>query len=468
MLNVTNLEELRDTADALAGYMRNLSNQTKSITGRAQAAGRDLTADEASRVDSLMAQFNATEAELRVARDDLAAAEREAINSVPQPRRAGPNPIAAADGRRSTPQVMPAVGVPRTFAAMYAGRRLDDPLAGRFSSLGEFALAVATGNDERLIRNATMTTTVGSEGGFAVPLQFFGPILDAALAMETIRPRANVIPMVSKQGVAGVFDYADHTSGKRAGLQLLWGPEATAFTEQRGKLREVTLNAHKGNIFVRVSNELANDAPSFDAQLSRAMVAAVASGLDLAFYAGTGAGQPMGLLNAPTLVTVSKEGSQAADTIYLQNLAKMVGRLAPASYAQSIWMVHPTCVPQLYLMSYTVKNVAGTENVGGTAAQAITVGADGSLAIFGRPVVVSEACSPVGDLGDIMLADLSKYLVGLRADATIKKDESRYFDSDEIAFRLTLRVDGQPQDAAATTLRDGTNTVSPFVTLEAR
>ena len=36
---------------------------------------------------------------------------------------------------------------------------------------------------------------------------------------------------------------------------------------------------------------------------------------DVAFISGTGAGQPLGILNAPALVTVSKETGQAADTI---------------------------------------------------------------------------------------------------------------------------------------------------------
>jgi hypothetical protein len=29
----------------------------------------------------------------------------------------------------------------------------------------------------------------------------------------------------------------------------------------------------------------------------------------------------------------------------------------------SVWLVHPTCVPQLYTMSYITKNVAGDNNV---------------------------------------------------------------------------------------------------------
>lgn len=48
------------------------------------------------------------------------------------------------------------------------------------------------------------------------------------------------------------------------------------------------------------------------------------------------------------------------------------------------------------------------------------------------------------------------------------RDTSQFFDTDEIAFRLTLRLDGQPEDAAPIKLRVGTNTVSPFVVLQAR
>ena len=115
-----------------------------------------------------------------------------------------------------------------------------------------------------------------------------------------------------------------------------------------------------------------------------------------------------------------------------------------------------------------MQNVAATENVGGYSPGWFTVAADGSMTLLTRPVVVTDACAPLGTVGDVILADLRRYLVGLRADAAIARDESRYFDSDEIAFRLILRIDGQPRVAEATKLRDGSNTVSPFVTLATR
>jgi len=81
---------------------------------------------------------------------------------------------------------------------------------------------------------------------------------------------------------------------------------------------------------------------------------------------------------------------------------------------------------------------------------------------------VTDACNVLSAAGDIALCDLSQYAVGLRRDASIEIARDTYFASDEIGFKLRLRLDGQPLAGAATKLRDGTNTVSPFVILGAR
>jgi HK97 family phage major capsid protein len=273
--------------------------------------------------------------------------------------------------------------------------------------------------------------------------------------------------MQSKSAVAGLFDYSDGTNAARAGLRMLWGAEATAMTEQKGKVTDITLTASKAYVFVRCSRELVEDAVAFDRQLSRAMRAAVAAGLDNVFINGTGTAQPLGILNSGAVISVTKESAQSG-TILLQNLAKMVGRLHPSSFARARWLIHPTVVPSLYMMSVTTLNLAGSEAVGGSHVQAITQDASGQLRIFGRPCDISDACAPLGTAGDVILADWQRYVIGLRRDATLDRDESRYFDSDEIAFKLTLRVAGQPAEATPAKLRDGTNTTSAFVVVETR
>lgn len=445
---------------------------SKEIIDAADAEGRELTADEKRRitnntrnVDDLQSEVDEINLELQVRAAVLPGASRSGQRQTPAD---STDPIdGSIGGQRHV--AAPAFGAARAlrFNDLFPNRARGP--ANGFRTFSEFVAAVASGKPDQRLMNATMTEGVGQDGGYAVPVQFLGPLLDASLEMEMIRPHAVVVPMSSKSAVAGLFDYADGTNTARAGLRMLWGAEAAAMTEQKGKLREVTLNATKGYVFVRVSNEQLEDAVAFDRQLGVAMAKAVAAGLDYAFMFGTGVAQPLGVLNAPVLVTITKESGQSStNPLLLQNLSKMIGRLHPSSYAASRWLVHPTVIPALYMLSVVIQNVAGSENVGGSHVAAVTQDGAGNLRIFGRPVDITDACAPLGTVGDVLLADWSRYCVGLRADASIARDDSRYFDTDETAFKLRVRIDGKPGDAAATKLRDGTNTVGPFIALETR
>jgi HK97 family phage major capsid protein len=61
----------------------------------------------------------------------------------------------------------------------------------------------------------------------------------------------------------------------------------------------------------------------------------------------------------------------------------------------------------------------------------------------GRPVLTVEQCPALGTAGDLVLADLSKYIIvdgGLNAMLSFHV----LFDSDGVSFRFTMRVDGKP------------------------
>lgn len=392
-------ELLRADLHLAQNKLETIHGRARAITNRLTKAGRDPTASEDRELEALRDAFDAGEAEvLRIK------AEIDDIERTPMGRRAAPNPIASSVGptARSNPQSQAArlAAGDRSYAALFGNVARDPSPRDEFASLGDFARAVVQGNDPRLIRNVSpSTTTEGASAGYLVPTYFVQQMMDAALALEVVRPRANVFPISSKNALVAGFNSVDGTGTKRAGLRLLWGIESTALDEQKPLARELTMAAQKGHIFCRVSNELAADAPNFDRMLMQAMTAAVSSGLDYAFVNGTGSGQPLGVVNATCTVSVAKESGQAANTLLLQNLSKMVGRLAPSSFARSVWLVHPTLVPLLYSLSFTVKNVAGTENVGGSIVQAVTVGPDGGLRIFGLPALVSDACSTLSSKG---------------------------------------------------------------------
>ena len=88
--------------------------------------------------------------------------------------------------------------------------------------------------------------------------------------------------------------------------------------------------------------------------------------------------------------------------------------------------------------------------------------------LFGRPVIPIEQASAIGDVGDIILADMNEYLLiekgGIEGAASIHVR----FLYDESVFRFILRIDGQPKRKLPLTPYKGGNTLSPFIVLEAR
>ena len=98
-----------------------------------------------------------------------------------------------------------------------------------------------------------------------------------------------------------------------------------------------------------------------------------------------------------------------------------------------------------------------------------TVSASPFATLKGRPVVPVEACSTVGDLGDIILVALNQYM-GVSKGTDIRADVSMhlFFDAAALAYRFIFRVAGQPMWGAAITPQHGNLTRSWAVGLEAR
>ncbi|HTX53948.1 MAG TPA: phage major capsid protein [Candidatus Baltobacteraceae bacterium] len=88
--------------------------------------------------------------------------------------------------------------------------------------------------------------------------------------------------------------------------------------------------------------------------------------------------------------------------------------------------------------------------------------------LLGYEILLHEACLALGTPGDVILADLSQYGV-------IQRQAARWsmhwaFDTNHSAFRLTLRIDGQPLFSHAMVRPHPVSGVThaPFVTLATR
>ncbi len=435
-----------------------VGDRAAKITATAAAENRKLTADEKTEVARLIDDFNDLGAQLRPDFEPVnTAAEAEAFLDRPVGRKAPPMPIGRTAMSNSVRPAELAVGLKPTFSNMF-GEARD---AGGFRNMREFLNVVGSQRfDQRLrVMNASMSEDVGPDGGFLVPDVYVRAMLDASLESEIVRPRASIVPMTSKTATVGGFDTLNHTGGSIGGFTLQWMGELGTGTRQKGKVRKIQLTAKKAAIFTQASNELAEDAPGFNNELETTLIQAVGWGLDYYAINGTGAGQPLGMLKDPALVTVSKESGQAAATLLGANILKMYARMHPACVRNAIWMTSSTCIPQLASIFI--------ESSSGGASEPLLKQQGEAFYMMGRPVILTEKLPALGTKGDLSFVDWSQYALGVRKEITIERSNAPGWTEDATDWRTIIRVDGQGKWNAPVTPANG-DTLSWCVVLETR
>ncbi len=416
---------------ALEDRLLDLSNEASAIRATAERQNRDLTESEAQEIDRVLAAFEEVEAELG--------------SRGSKGRKTAPGAPAGGGGivQRTSIEDMIRPNAAQTIAAMFPRDTHG------FKNLAEFMAALASERgDSRLrvgppIHAAGMTEGTGSSGGFLVPPQFLAEILGPAFVESGILSRVSVVPMTSSAVMIAGFNNTDsHAGGAIGGLTMEWAGEGQQLSSQTGKVRAVTMQAKKGAVMVEVTNELLFDSPAASIQLREIMSAAARFGLEAAILTGNGVGRPLGLLNDNAKIVISKETSQAADTINYQNIIKMVARIHPSLLPGSIWVANPNTLTQLLNIQRPISDAAGTDYVGGDILPVFQTGVGGTFSLLGLPLVFSEALPVLGDAGDLVLANFGEYQLGMRMDARIDVSTELKFDYDKSVFRLILRADG--------------------------
>ena len=350
--------------------------------------------------------------------------------------------------------------------------RADAPSSGnkgRFANFGEQLIAVynaAQPNrpviDERLLNTASgANESVPSDGGFLVQTDFATELLKNAYETGILAPKCKKIPISTNANGLKInaLDDSSRANGARwGGIQTYWENEADQLIASKPKFRTMDLSLKKLTGLCYATDELLQDASALQSVITQGFAEEFGFKIDDVILNGTGSGQPLGILNSPALVTVEKENGQT-DKITVENLIKMWSRCWGRSRSNAVWYINQELEPYLYTLTVGDKPVyipAGglSERPYGT--------------LFGRPVVPLEQCSAAGSVGDIILGDLSQYLLidkgGINAASSIHVR----FLYDESVFRFIYRVDGQPIWNKPITPYKGSSTLSPFVTLAAR
>jgi HK97 family phage major capsid protein len=349
-------------------------------------------------------------------------------------------------------------------------------LDGRFSDLGEFIQTAWHGRTRASMSNAKELAAhaeflaayqekVPSDGGFLVPEEFRTEIITKALETSLVRPGAMVIPMATPTLTMPTVDATSNVSSVFGGIVFYRTEEGEEFVESQAKFARIKLDATKLTGLAHITNETIKDTRgALTAWLMANLPRAYSWFEDLDFINGSGAGEPLGILNAanPALIVVEAENGQLADTLVWENILSMYTRMLPGSLATAEWWASPDTFKELATMALSV----GT---GGSAVWLVDGRGRPQLTLLGLPVRMTEKAPGVlGDQSDLSLVDASEYMIGDREEMSIETSPHVKFTSDQTTLRVIGRNDGRPAVLSAINPQNGGPTLSPFVTLGER
>lgn len=310
-----------------------------------------------------------------------------------------------------------------------------------------------------------MSELVPADGGFLVGTDVSNTIMGRVYEGSQIISRVTMTPISAGSNSMTFLANAEtaRTAGNRwGGVRYYWASEGAEKTASAPTFRRISLELNKIIGLVYATDELLQDASALESYIMDILPQELRVGVQNAFYNGTGAGQPLGILAAPCLVTQAAETGQAAATIVSENVINMWSRrwVGARDY---VWMINQDVTPQLIQMNLGV----GT---GGALTYMPPGGLSGSPygSLFGRPVIEIEQALTLGTVGDIALCAWSEYQAIEKGGIQTASSIHVRFVFDESVFRFVYRVDGQPKWAAALLPMNSTVTQGPFVVLATR
>ena len=343
----------------------------------------------------------------------------------------------------------------RSIPIPAATHKAEDPK--EFKSIGEFIHSVRYApHDPRLeylAEQRAQSMGVGSEGGFAVPTQFRETLLAVTPQQAIFRPRATVIPAGSPPDSEISMPALNQGAAENmyGGIAVQWIGEGDTKPETDLALKEIKLKPHEVAAHVVITDKLLRNWGAASALISAQLRLAIIAAEETAFYNGNGVARPLGVLQSPARINYARA---VANQIAYADIVGMYARLR--MNMSPVWITSQTTIPQLA----TIADAAGNNLWMPSAVAGLPP------TLMGIPVLFHERSVALGTAGDLILADLSYYLIKEGSGPFVMASEHVYFTSNRTVIKVFWNVDGAPWLSEPIPLEgSAANTVSPFVVL---
>jgi len=417
------LQELREK-------MRKKFNKAKAVVEKAKEEDRELTEDEVEEYDEIMEEVRNLKETIERA-EDANDMDDYMNQSQSDPVRNNPGETATATKKESKDETS-------------------------FRNIGEFMRA-AFDKPERLpnrLREAReQEMKIGSSGGFLVPTEFMDDFLQVEPDDAIFRPRATVIEASQDSPDAGITMPAlDQTEDMYAGVEVDWIEEGGTKPDTDAELKGIKLEPSEVAAKITLTDKAIRNARALQSLAENLLQQAILAAEDSAFFSGNGTGKPLGVVDHPATIEVSRNSANEID--YENDIVDMYSRLKTGG--SLVWVTNQTTLPQLMTMEDTGGNLIWQPNA--------REGAPGNL--LGIPVLINERSEQLGTKGDLLLMDPAYYLIKDGFGIELAASEHAKFRDNKTVVKATWNVDGQPWLTKPIQPEHEGDTISPFVVLD--
>jgi HK97 family phage major capsid protein len=325
--------------------------------------------------------------------------------------------------------------------------------------------------DPRLheVRAATgLSESIPADGGFLVQNDFAQDVLMSSFKVGKLADLCRRVKISNNSNsikIPGLDESSRANGSRQGGVTSYYVGEASEITASKPTFRKIEMNLKKLCCMVYLTDELMADAAVLDEVVRRAAAHEIAFRVDDGIINGLGAGEILGVMNGPGLVSQSIETGQSTGIMY-ENITKMWSRLLPGSRENAVFLVSPGSEQSLFHMSQAI----------GTGGNSVYLPSSGSnvspyATLMGRPVIIHESMQALNTKGDILLGDFSQgYIFADKGSIKTDVSISVRFQFDEMVMRFIYRIDGCPtlESSGGISPFKGSDKLGHFVTLNAR
>jgi HK97 family phage major capsid protein len=275
---------------------------------------------------------------------------------------------------------------------------------------------------------ARAQSTSGSAGGYTVPAGFLNQLEASLLAFGGMREVATVLRTAEGNSLP-IPTVSDHAN---VGAIL---SENSQVAEQDVTFGQITLGAYKySSKLIRVSAELLQDsAIDLESFIGGALGERIARILNTHFTTGDNSSKPQGITASGAGVTAA-----SATAITYGELVELQHSVDPAYRGNAKFMMHDSTFK-------AIRKLLDSQNRP-IFQPDISASSPGTL--LGSPVVINQDCATIAASAKaVFFGDFSKYLIRDVQDFTLLRLEERYADYHQVGFVGFSRHDGRILDA---------------------